>query len=148
MERTYKMALTEVFEILEYLPNDITSKVPQKLMDFIKKEKDDDYLVNINQPLNIQDYSKEAIVLLGMIYKDYLCSQEEKNELEKKTIELYKEYEQENAEKYSSNKLFAEDEKIRNFTNTSDLENNVQLAKTNENWFEKIKKFIKKIINR
>ena len=148
MERTYKMALTEVFEILEYLPNDITSKVPQKLMDFIKKEKDDDYLVNINQPLNIQDYSKEAIVLLGMIYKDYLCSQEEKNELEKKTIELYKEYEQENAEKYSSDKLFEENDKIRNFTNTSDLENNVQLAKTNENWFEKIKKFIKKIINR
>ena len=109
MERTYKMALTEVFEILEYLPNDITSKVPQKLMDFIKKEKDDDYLVNINQPLNIQDYSKEAIVLLGMIYKDYLCSQEEKNELEKKTIELYKEYEQENAEKCSSNKLLMQE---------------------------------------
>lgn len=73
MENKYKLALAEVYEILLHLPKTLQIKIPQKLFEFIEKERDLNYKVKIKLPLSINDYSQEAIVLIGMIYKDYLC---------------------------------------------------------------------------
>lgn len=146
MHKTYKIALTEVFEILEYLPKDIKSKIPKKLMEFIEKEKDDSYIVDIKQPLNIEDYSNEAIVLLGMIYTDFLCSQEEKNELIQKSIELNKKFQQESLEKYNPDNIFkAKKDKIDTIDDHN-MQTNLALVKVNENWFTKIKKIFARIM--
>lgn len=74
MSKTDKIALAEVYEILKYLTKEECERIPSKLMEFIKANKDDNYKVNIKRPLNTKDYSREAIVLIGMIYNDYLCN--------------------------------------------------------------------------
>ena len=48
------------------------SKIPLKLIEFIEKNRDTNYHVDIKLPLNTDDYSKEAIVLIGMLYTDYM----------------------------------------------------------------------------
>lgn len=68
----YKKALTEVYEILLHLPKNMYSKIPLKLVEFIEKNRDTNYHVDIKLPLNTDDYSKEAIVLIGMLYTDYM----------------------------------------------------------------------------
>lgn len=146
MNKTYEIALTEVFEILEYLPKDIKSKIPKKLMEFIEKEKDDSYIVDIKQPLNIEDYSNEAIVLLGMIYTDFLCSQEEKNELIQKSIELNKKFQQESLEKYNPDNIFKTKKDKIDTIDDHNMQTNLALVKVNENWFTKIKKFFARIM--
>lgn len=143
MKKTYEMALTEVFEILKYLPKDIKGKIPKKLMEFIEKEKDDTHVVDVKQPLNIEDYSNEAIVLLGMIYIDFLCSQEEKNEFRQKSIELNKKNQQESLEKYNPDNIFkVKKDKIGD----PNMQINLALVKGKENWFTKIKKFFDRIM--
>ena len=68
----YRKALTEVYEILLHLPKNLCAKLPPKLIEFIEKNRDTEYNVNVKLPLDIQDYSKEAIVLIGMLYTDYM----------------------------------------------------------------------------
>ena len=145
MNNTYEIALAEVFEILRYLPKEQQVKIPEKLMDFIKKEKQDDYEVKVKEPLNIQDYSKEAIVLLGMIYIDFLCSQEEKNAYKKKEEELKEQHQKELIEKYSVDNLFKQKDTI-NSINDSNTKQELALVKTNKNWFTKAKEFFNRII--
>ena len=147
MINTYEIALAEVYEILRYLPKEWQEKVPEKLMDFIKQEKQDNYEVKVKEPLNIQDYSKEAIVLLGMIYIDFLCSQEEKNAYKKKEKELNEQHQKELLEKYSTDRLF----KQKNDINTSDespIKQELALVKTNKGLFEKAKEILNKIIRK
>ena len=68
----YRRALTEVYEILLHLPKNLCAKLPPKLIEFIVKNRDTDYKVTVKIPLDVHDYSKEAIVLIGMLYTDYL----------------------------------------------------------------------------
>lgn len=147
MNNTYEIALAEVFEILRYLPKEQQVKIPEKLMDFIKKEKQDDYEVKVKEPLNIQDYSNEAIVLLGMIYIDFLCSQEEKNSYKKKEEELNEQYQKELLEKYSTDKLFKQKNNI-NTIDESFPKQELALVKTNKGLFEKAKEFLNKLIRK
>jgi len=147
MVNTYEMALAEVYEILQYLPEYMRLKIPEKLLGIIKKEKDNNYKVNIKHPLNTKDYSKEAVVLLGMIYTDYLCSPEEKNKRKKSALESKQIYEKEISEKYSIDKLFKEKNEAINSIDNSKKKNNLSLVKANENWFTRIKKFFKKFIS-
>lgn len=148
MNKTYKIALTEVFEILKYLPKDVKAKIPEKLIEFIKKEKDDSYVIDVKQPLNIEDYSNEAIILLGMIYIDFLCSQEEKKEYKQKSIDLNKRLEQVALEKYNPDKIFKEKKDKINIINESNMQTNLSLVRVNENWFTKIKGFFTRIAQR
>ena len=45
MNNTYEIALAEVFEILRYLPKEQQVKIPEKLMDLIKKEKENGMII-------------------------------------------------------------------------------------------------------
>ena len=75
IDNKYRMALAEVYEVLLYFPESLISKIPQKLLGFIETERDKNYKVKVKLPLDVNDYSKEAIVLIGMIYTDYLSKE-------------------------------------------------------------------------
>ena len=147
MNNTYEIALSEVCEILMCLPEDIQIKIPQKLISFIKEKKQDNYDIKSKKPLCIQNYSKEAIILLGMIYVDYLCSQEEKILYKNKEKELKEQYQKELLEGNSLNKSFNQ-KNTTNSSNESTTKQEQSLLVIKTNWFTKAKEYFNRIIKK
>ncbi len=81
MERVYEEAFSEVDEILKLMPIDLRSKIPEQFRQAISENKAANYNVNIHEPLNKQELKEETIIILGLIYRDFLSSPEEKEEL-------------------------------------------------------------------
>lgn len=96
----YQNALTEVEEILQNTEEELVAKIPNKIRQFIKENRNQEYMTNIvnDKPLNEQSILPETQSLLALIYRSYWATEEEKKEFAKKdSIELEKEV------KYSSN---------------------------------------------
>lgn len=80
MERAYEEAFTEVEEVLKLMPIDLVSRIPAQLRQTISENKATNYKIVIKEPLEEQKLKKETIVILGLIYRDFLASPEkEKN---------------------------------------------------------------------
>lgn len=106
MKREYGEAFVEVDEIIKLMPIDISSRIPIKFRQVISENKAKDYLVKIQEPLENQKLKKETIVILGLIYRDFLCTPEEREKLQLKDAEELKEIEEQMQEQYNVNKIF------------------------------------------
>ena len=138
MEET-RLAYAEINKILELLEDDYKNRVPGKIRDFFRDERDIEYEPTIepNKLLSEQNLKNETYILLTILELNYWCdSEEEKQELllelsnneEKKQKELYK--------KYNPDKIF----KKKNETYSNNEETAVVVYKEHN--------FIKKIIDR
>ena len=83
MDEVYTKALTEVDEVLNYLDVKLLNKIPETFKNFIKNSKNKMYKYQYNKekPLCEQELSKEAKAIISLIYRDYICSPQEKNQL-------------------------------------------------------------------
>ncbi len=108
MRREYEEAFAEVDEILKLMPVEISSKIPTQFKQIISKNRAKDYRVQIREPLELDEknFKTETIVILGLIYRDFLADPEEKEELQLKDIEELKRIEQEVKEQYDINEVF------------------------------------------
>ena len=146
VSREYSIAATEILDVLEHLPKRIVGKIPTKFMEFLKSVSDSDYEVKIDyskglDKIELQDKSK---ALLAMIYRNYLCTEQERKEFDEILLENERKYQEELRRKYNPDNIFKkEEEKIEV------LEGNTQLIEYKESkWYhkilDKIKKFFKK----
>ena len=110
MSENMNKAYAEVDKILQLLQSDFVEKIPLKLRDFFSKEKDNEYNVNINPniPLEEQQLLPETISILALLKLDYWCE----SEIEKqKLLELFNsneiKYQHKLEEKYSTEKIFS-----------------------------------------
>ena len=78
MKQEYKEAFTEINIIIKMMPDELAKKIPGKFKEMIENERDTNYMPNIQEPLEKQRLKNETIVILGLIYRDFLCSPEEK----------------------------------------------------------------------
>ena len=146
MSEINKKAVSEVIDVLKHSEIEVTQKIPKKFIEFLTKNSDRDYIPNI-------DYSEEnwensieedAKVLIALIYRDYIMSEEEKE----KVIEEAERQEQEIREKYNPDNLFKKNSKIENEKSQDDTEQEVQkslLIIKEEKWDERIINKIKEI---
>lgn len=146
MSEINKKAVSEVIDILKHSEIEVTQKIPKKFIEFLTKNSDHDYIPNI-------DYSEEnwensieedAKVLIALIYRDYIMSEEEKE----KVKEEAEKQEQEIREKYNPDNLFKKNLKIENEKSQDDTEQEVQkslLIIKEEKWYERIINKIKEI---
>ena len=109
MRVEYRKALAEVNEILASMDKTQREKVPVKLREFIKSNLDPDYpvLINSNKPVYEQKLLKDTKVLLSIMYRNYWCTKEEKEELVNKDKEERIRKEAERREKYNPDKIFS-----------------------------------------
>ena len=70
----------DISVIISMMPTEMKSKISNSFINFIEKKKSNNYVSNINPkiPLKEQKIRKETKELLGIIYRDYLCNDEEK----------------------------------------------------------------------
>lgn len=113
MDKETKEGISQVLDILNHTDKNIVEKISRKFIEFLQENKSMDYKVNI-------DYSNEewknqinedAKVLLALIYRDFIVSDEEKENLIKKEEIISKQYNKEIMDKYSVDKLFKKSNK-------------------------------------
>ncbi len=106
MERAYEEAFTEVEEVLKLMPIDLVSRIPAQLRQTISENKATNYKIVIKEPLEEQKLKKETIVILGLIYRDFLASPEEREKLQIKDSEELRKIEQQMKEQYDVENVF------------------------------------------
>ena len=69
----YRMACTEVLEVLKHMSKKDVSKIPDKVIRSLKMSKRFDYRFNYDKTkkLNEQNLSKKAKAMLAIFYRDY-----------------------------------------------------------------------------
>ena len=106
MKRAYEEAFAEVDEIFKIMPIDLLSRIPVKFRQVISENKANDYKVKIEEPLDEEKLKEETVVILGLIYRDFLASPEEREELQLKDAEELKIIEQELQQQYDIQNVF------------------------------------------
>lgn len=148
MKEIDKQAVAEVLEILSNSEKEITNKIPENFMRFLKENADKEYKVNIDFNNEHWDdtIKKETKVILALIYRDYLVSEEEKIRLLKEEKERLDKEEQELHEKYNPDNLFKNNvttTKKENIEEKQEELNNMKMIEVKEDsWFKKIWKKI------
>ena len=146
MEMNDIIAYSEVDEILDLLEDEYAKRIPEKIRTFIKEERDDEYkpIIDVDKPLLEQNISREAMVLLAVVYLNYLCdSEQEKQEL---LNEFAKNEEEKNAleERYNPDNLFKKKKESVN-QNTEEVQ---MIEYKEKNFIQKILSKIKAIFMR
>jgi len=103
-----KPAFTEVYDIINHMEPELKDKIPKKFVNLLKQNRDNDYETNIDYTKSIteQELLKDTKVILGLIYRDFLCSKEKRKELIEQDKKSLIEYEKSLREKYNPDNLF------------------------------------------
>ena len=120
MERAYEEAFTEVEEVIKLMPIDLVSKIPAQFRQTISENKATNYKVVIKEPLEEQKLKKETIAKLGLIYRDFLASPEEREQLQMKDAEELKKIEQRMQEQYDIENIFEKKKRTKRLENDQD----------------------------
>lgn len=133
-----RQAYSEVDEFLGLISNENRNKLPQKLRDFFKEEKDINYIkgINPNVPIKNQELKEETLGIIALLNLQYLCEDEnEKERLKEVYAKNEKIYQEHLQIQFNPNEIFKKKEHIKE---------NVAVVEYKESI---IKKFIKKIKN-
>lgn len=100
-----KKAFTDLSIIIKMMPKYMQNQINHKFINLIEQNKDINYISNIkpNVPIKYQELSETTQALMALIYRDYLCNEEERNELLTAENEAIKKIEDENRKKYEIN---------------------------------------------
>ena len=139
----YSIAFSEVLDVLQHAEIDIIEKIPLEIIKKLKENSSKEYTSKIDDIDNFS-ISQKAKSILAVIYQDYLCDKEEKQNF--KTILLKNEinYQEQLKEKYNSDNIF---EKQQILEKNSKKVQNLQIIERKESFIKniinKIKAFIK-----
>lgn len=131
----YKVAVTEVLDILGHLPKGIVSKVPIKFREFLKNNSIPNYKPNFDYSKGIDNIplKNKTKALLAVVYRDYICSEEERKKYNEILYKNEKMHQDEIREKYNVQNIFKEKEQNKE----------VQLVEYKKTkWYQKILKKI------
>ena len=136
----YSVAFAEVFEILKIFPEEEVNKIPKIFINLIEKYKDPNYKYELEAGVELhnQEMTPETKTILSVIYRDYICTEEERIKLIREDKEEYLREEQKRI-KYNPNNIFKENQ-VKKLTEenskneTIDVENKLIENK----WYEKI----------
>lgn len=144
MKESYEKAFAEIDDILNMMPVQLTNKIPINFRNMISAKKSVDYKPNITEPFEEQELMEETIIILGLIYRDFLCDEEERKKLKAQDAEKAKEIEEELRQKYNPDNLFnKKKEEISKQESKMEL-----IVVSEERWYKRIFNFIKNIFKR
>lgn len=134
----YTKALAELKVILENSEDEIIKKIPRKFLMFVEENCDKNYFCNINPEISInnQNILDETKYLIALVYRSYLCDENEKQEYDKILQKNEENYQKKLHEKYNIDIFENNRQKI-------DVKENVNLPVE-----IKKEKFFKKIISK
>ena len=104
MNDTYECSYVEVLEILKHITKEEYDKIPKQLIEFFEEHKDKSYqyIYNAASPKTLR--KTDAIIV--SLYKDYIASDDEKKQIERRLMENYEKAEIEKRKQYNPDDLF------------------------------------------
>ena len=141
----YKKAFKEVDEIFKIMPESFVDKIPNSFKKLISSEMDINYEPNIKEPLEEVELLVDTKIILGLIYRDFLCSVEERKRLQKKDSEELQKNLEEIQKKYDVSNIFENDIKNEEKNKTEIVA--LQVVQE-EKWYKKIINKIKSLFNK
>ena len=143
MEEKYKEAFAEVSEIFKLMPESMVNKIPVGFRNIIEKEKSLTYKTDIREPLEECKLKDETIIIMALIYRDFLCSKEEKEKLLQRDAEELKKAEDELQEKYNVDNIFKKNKTTTEEKQEEQVEDKSLVEVKEEKWYQKIFNMIK-----
>lgn len=146
----YAEAITEVLDILENSDKNITKKIPNDLIEFWKTNKSKTYKPNLdhNKKINEMKLKEKTKSLIGMIYLNYLCNNEEKAKVKLILKNNEERYQKELREKYNPDNIFSGNQKEKTRYEKETITNETAMIECKESIFKNIIGKILKFFNR
>ena len=142
-------SLAEAYDIITHSSKEIQNKISPKFMEILISGKDNSYISNLDYNKNLDDQIQhETKIILGLIYRDYLCDISERQELIKKETELLNRIEQERNEKYSVDNLFKNRPYNQSQEQVQEKQSNQMITYEQPKWYEKIINFFKNLFGK
>ena len=139
MEEKYTKAFKEVYVILNNSSKEEYDKIPRSFIELIEKNMDVNYNPEIQFDENFENsVLEETLLILALIYRDFLISKEERKAL----IEQEEKQLEELNESYDIEKLFKKRQQVSE-ESVSNIEQHLTVIKE-EKWYKKI---LNKILN-
>ena len=145
MANITNQVFSEVYDIIYHMEEEIFNKIPKGFIKMIEQNRDKNFVVNIDysKSINSQEMQRGTRVVLSLIYRDYICSKEEREEIITNDEKELKRIEEELKEKYNLDNIF---KNKRDIDEEQQKENeNTEMIVYKENiiqrLFRKIKKF-------
>lgn len=150
-----RQAYTEIDNFIELLDEYNRNKVPKKLREFFKREKDNTYtkVIDPNIPVKEQNLKEETLALIAMLNLQYWCEdEEEKRRLKKIYSDNEIKHQQKLREMYNPEDVFKtkqKQEQIENEISSEEIQENVAMVEyKKETLIDKIKKFFANIFKK
>lgn len=140
-----RQAYAEIDSFIDLLDEYNKNKIPEKLREYFKNEKDEKYIkkINPNQSIQSQNLKEETLALIAMLNLQYWCENEdEKERLKKIYAQNEKKYQDMIQEKYNIDNIFKKNEEI--IENKQEKKNDMQIVVYKNST---LKRIINKILN-
>ena len=140
----YGNVLTEVYTILQCLDEDTLKKIPEEVIEAIRNNRNLNYNYSMNEDMDLdkQEMLPDTKAMLSNIFRDYLASPKERQEIITRQEEERKANEELKREKYKTN-LFENNNE--GMTEKLEISENVDNYPTEQNENGFWKKILKKI---
>ncbi len=144
----YLNSLYQINEILKYMTPNLKARIPKKVISYFENNKSKDFNWKIDEtvPLEQQTLLPTTKEILTVLYRDYICDDEEKVKLEQTLNNNEIKYQEELRKKYNPDNIFKD--RQRNIQ-TEQIENeNTSIVTYKESLLSKIINKIKLIFHK
>lgn len=143
-EALFPKAYKEVLEILKYIPIDEYNKIPEDIIQNMKKKQDNQYQYEVTNLENFKEQPmlRETEAILSVLYRDYWATTEERKKIREKEKSEIEVLEIEKRQKYNPDDLFKKQISLDNRNTAKDL----SITEVKESVFNKLKNKIKKFL--
>lgn len=144
-----RQAYSEIDEFLGLLDDEQINKIPLKLREFFKKEKDSNYkkVINPNEPIKSQNLKEETLGLIALLNLQYWCEDEqEKERLKRAYAQNERVYQEMLQIAFNPDDIFKK--RTANIENKQEQMENTQMIEYKESFIKKLISKIKKIFFR
>ena len=147
LSNEYCEAISETLDILNHTDIEYVKKIPTEFIAFLKENASKEYVPKLDHslPMYEMNLKEETKNLLGTIYRNWWCSNEEKEKYEKIIRENYIKEQEELKNNYNAKEIF---KKHTENMNNNSMESTVTIVNKKESFLKniinKIKIFFKK----
>ena len=136
----YKIAYSEVLEILKYISKEELNKIPQDMLEMFKTNasNENQFVYNPNKTLQEQNVSEIARTIIAILFRDYWAT-----ETQRAKILAKQNYDREKIKEeiYNTNNIF---QKHDTNQKQNSMTNEVAMVEYKESIFTKIKNWFKR----
>lgn len=146
MEITYEKALAEAFAVIMKLEFSDIDKIPDNFLNTLRNNMDEEYYATLEVDEDYIDnrLSEDAKGILGLVYRDYLVDESQKETLINNENKSEEEYQEILREMFNSDLVFKNNE---NDEIKEKAKEEVKMIKIEElKWYEKLRIKIKKAL--